>query len=149
MASVGRILHGFCTQRGASRPSCAGSNGGRGHPSTSSSGEESREERRREGLAGWLLGGGEGRAKSLNVPQQQQRRHRELRRGRAMARGRASVPVQRAKVALRGGAYVSFLIFAASVHYPGRLKTRALISPSSSAPLRLPPPSAHCCKHKD
>lgn len=53
---------------------------------------------------------------------------------RPMAPGRASVPVQRAKVALRGGAHVSFLIFAASVHYPGRLKTRVLIPPSSSPP---------------
>jgi len=44
----------------------------------------------------------------------------------------ASVPVHRAKVALLGGVDVSFLIFAASVHYPGRLETRALILSNSS-----------------
>ena len=73
----------------------------------------------------------ESRAKSLNVPQQQ---HQELRRGQPSAC--ASVPVHRAKVALLGGVDVSFLIFAASVHYPGRLKTRALIpsNPSHAQP---------------
>lgn len=69
----------------------------------------------------------ESRAKSLNVPQQQ---HQELRRGQPSVR--ASVPVHRAKVALLGGVDVSFLIFAASVHYPGRLKTRALIPSNPS-----------------
>lgn len=70
----------------------------------------------------------ESHAKSLNVPQQQ---HQELRRGQPSVC--ASVPVHRAKVALLGGVDVSFLIFAASVHYPGRLKTRALI-PSNPLP---------------
>lgn len=69
----------------------------------------------------------ESRAKSLNVPQQQ---HQELRRGQPSVC--ASVPVHRAKVALLGGVDVSFLIFAASVHYPGRLKTRALIPSNPS-----------------
>lgn len=90
------------------------------------------------GERGWQARQRKSRAKPLNVPQQQ---HQELRGGQpACARVCAPVPVHRAKVALLGGVDVSFLISAASVHYPGRLKTRALI-PSN--------PSPHAQAHTD